>query len=192
MGSDLLAFLPAVGGICAIVGAIIGGYIGAWRNGKVRDRQDEEARDRELKGLSTLLSGEYAYNRVLLETFIQDPDFINLPSFTNLQTDVWVGSRVRLATFLTAEHIAALTQYYWCIQSILDTIDDDVLPAEERAKAVVDYARTAEKYGKSAMQHGSKYIFKGHPDFTKAVQNRIEQEAKRYIDKGEGPAADPK
>jgi hypothetical protein len=192
MGSDLQALLPAVGGICAIVGAIIGGYVGAWRNGKVRDRQDKEAQDRELKGLSTLLSGEYAYNRVLLETFIKDPDFINLPSFTNLQTEVWTSSRVRLVGFLTVEHIAALTQYYWCIRNILDTINDDVLPAEERAKAVTDYAKQAQKYGKSAMLYSSKYIFKGDPDYTEAVQDRFMQEAKRHINEGEGPAADPK
>lgn len=176
--SSLVIFLPLLG---AILGAIVGALGGAWANGWYRDREAKKERDQELKGLTLLLFTEIGHNDALLQMHEKYPAVNDRFSLTNLQTDIWIGSRIRMAQLLTNEHTAVIVAYYGKIQDILRTVNDNTLHNEIKNKFVADDAKKAQKYGKAAMMHGGKYMFVDYPEFTDVAHDKFVEEARKLI-----------
>jgi len=180
-----------------LIGAVVGGVIGAWANSWWREREANKARERELKGIAYLLSAEHAYNASRMGVFSKDADFLTLSSFTDLQMGAWESSRARVAQLLptlkVAEHeqevgfLTALTWYYTEIQSIQAIIEDDELTNDQKKELMSGHVEAAEKYGKAAMLFAGEYLFKGHPDDAAEYQNLFSREAKRLLSGEEQP-----
>lgn len=177
--ADLMPYLPLVG---AVLGAVVGGFVGAYANGRTRNKEEQKARDQELKGLTILLFDEIGGNDVLLQILTKDPDLIGLSSWTNLQMAVWNDAKVRLAQLMNKDHIMALVAYYGQIQRILESLSDDVLPPEEKHKAVLFHAPSAQKYGKAALMRCAKYLFLDDPEYTDEAHQKFVREAKRLME----------
>jgi hypothetical protein len=61
--SEWIVFLP-------LVGAVVGGIVGAWANSWYRDREAKKAQDRELRGLLALITSEVDFNRAVLKAIV--------------------------------------------------------------------------------------------------------------------------
>ena len=197
-------FALIVAGAVGVIGAIVGiaNLSISLRNLKqqwqleahrreAREREAEEARERELKGLTLLLFTEIGHNDALIRTFQKFPDVMGVHSFTSLQTDIWINTRVRLAQLVTNEHTSTLVTYYGKIQDILKTVNDDTMPDEIKAEFVTKDAEKALTYGKAAMIHGGKYMFVDYPEFTDDKHARFVEEARRLMGKRSDPGDAP-
>ncbi len=92
-GSGLLVFLPLVG---AILGAVVGGFVGAYANGRIRDREERKARERELKALLLLVDVEIWANDERLKACIDQGSFDPF-AVAGLRTEDWDSSKAKLA-----------------------------------------------------------------------------------------------
>jgi hypothetical protein len=165
---DWTAFLPVAG---AILGGCIAAVVVAWANSWYRDREAKKAEDRECYGLLLLIHGELHHNYFLLTVFAEAAHISESTSFANLQTQVWVSCRTRLAQLLSRDHMTVLVRYYKEISELEALIiPDTTWPAEERHHSISENARSALKHGESAMRYGSEYIF-DDPDFEPAVND---------------------
>jgi hypothetical protein len=110
--------------LAGLVGAILGGFGGAWANSWYRNREAKKAEDRELEALMRLLSYEVERNGDVLNEFLMrlkdDPDDDpRADTAANLVTEVWHESRVRLAHLLPdPDHLRFLTYYYRNLESM--------------------------------------------------------------------------
>lgn len=177
--SALTIFLP-------LVGAILGGIVGAWANSRYRDREEKKLRDQEIKGLTLLLFTEMGHNDATLETLKTFPDVADVPALFSLQTDVWEQCRVRVAQMVTNEHTATLVRYYEMIQDILRIMNDASMPNDDKTHWVLQVAEQAQKNGKAAMMHGGKYMFADYPEYTDAAHQQFVEVARKLM--GRNPA----
>jgi hypothetical protein len=173
--SALIVFLP-------LIGAVVGAVGSAWANSWYRDWEAKKERDQELKGLTLLVFTELGHNDGLFQMFEQHPDSQDLFPPTKLQTDVWVASRVRLAQLLPNEHTATLTRYYGKIQDVLDIYNNPTLHNDMKTKFLSEDVKKAQKYGKAAMMHGSKYMFVDYPEFTDEKHAKFVEKARKLKD----------
>lgn len=104
--SDFVPYLP-------LVGAILGGFVGAWANGWYRDRQEKKAQDQERGGLLRLLDTEVYWNNMFLERDDTTYDEI----IRRFRKDVWEETRVELAKLLPPMFFSDIVVYY----ALLDT-----------------------------------------------------------------------
>jgi hypothetical protein len=81
--SVLIVFLP-------LIGAVVGGVVGAWANSWYRGREAQKADDRERESLLRIIDAEVYENMRLLKDMRTDPDISEkYPSRAALSTDVW-------------------------------------------------------------------------------------------------------
>ena len=64
--SGLIVFLP-------LVGAIVGGIVGAWANSWYRNREDKKAQQQKCKGLLLLICHEVLWNNIALHDADDQP-----------------------------------------------------------------------------------------------------------------------
>jgi hypothetical protein len=81
--SVLIVFLP-------LIGAVVGGVVGAWANSWYRGREARKADDRERESLLRIIDAEVYENMRLLKDMRTDPGISEkYPSRAALSTDVW-------------------------------------------------------------------------------------------------------
>lgn len=131
--SGLIVFLP-------LVAAFIGAVIGAFANGLYRDWQDRKARDRERKGLLTLVDAEIDDNRLTLQNAhrltTSYPPMVP-PLNQTLRIEGWTDGKVRLAQLLPTSHIQAIVRYYdlvFQLRTLAEAFTEDLaqIPANTR------------------------------------------------------------
>jgi hypothetical protein len=98
--SGLIVILP-------LVGAVVGGIVGAWANSWYRDKEARKLREQEREGLLRLIHAEIRSNDDVLESGKTYRDIAS-----NLRTDVWDESKIKLAQLLPSDHIDLLNRYY--------------------------------------------------------------------------------
>jgi gas vesicle protein len=101
-----------------LVGAVVGGIVGAWANSWYRDKEAKKARDEECERLLILLSDEVATNNLAFDLFLKErvvqPEFDNRTNVAaNLHSAVWDESKARLAQLLIPGiYLATVASYY--------------------------------------------------------------------------------
>jgi len=83
------------------------------------------------------------------------------------------------------EYLTAQTSYYQEIRSIVAIINDDTLTNEQKKELISDHAPAAERYGKAAMHHSARYLFKGHKGDAIEYQEHFAREARRLREENE-------
>jgi len=116
----LIVFLP-------LVGAILGGIVGAWAHSWYRDREAKKAEDRERMGLMSLIHAEVDVNDSFLD-LAEDPKVP--PGYgwpddalaSSLETSVWDQSQTRLAQLLPTGEVMAILNYYAALKMTRDDL----------------------------------------------------------------------
>jgi hypothetical protein len=95
-----------------LIGAIAGGFVGAWANSRFKNREVRRAEDEERNSLLFLIDTEVdfiALYALYLEAVSKGPPSGVIP---DLRTDVWDTSRARLARLLPIGDMKKLAPYF--------------------------------------------------------------------------------
>ena len=112
-GSEWIVLLP-------LVGAIAGGFRGAWANSRFRGREAKKAEKEERNSLVFLIDTEVGFNVMRLGGASKGPPSNVIP---HLRTDFWDASQARLAHLLPTGDMKVLAPYYEQIR-MLKELDD--------------------------------------------------------------------
>lgn len=155
--SDLLPYLlPVISALLGgSVGGVVGGFAGAYANGRVRRKEEEEARDRERDGLLRLIDAEVYFNESQLRQFAENPVFLHTAKVSSLRTTYWDSANARLAQLLAEEHFKAASAYYLHIYVTKDATEDERRGASDSILRNVDQVIAV---GRSVREHGQRYL----------------------------------
>jgi hypothetical protein len=128
--SEWIIFLP-------LVGAIVGGFVGAVATGLVRSIQDRNARNQERKGLLLLIDIEIFDNNKHLNGCIEEGGWFDVLSINRLRTGIWDDSKTRLTQLLSPIAVHALAVYYMKIAEIPESVESVATPRNESTVAVL-------------------------------------------------------
>jgi hypothetical protein len=92
-----------------LIGAIAGGFVGAWANSRFRNREVRRAEDEERNSLLFLIDTEVGFIALYLEAVSKGPPSGVIP---DLRTDVWDTSQARLARLLPIGDMKYLAPYF--------------------------------------------------------------------------------
>jgi len=174
--SGLIVLLP-------LVGAVVGGIVGAWANSWYRGREVQKAEDRERDSLLRIIDAEIYENMAVLKDMQTDPDISEkYPSRAALSTNVWDQSWPSLSRLLSRDqdHIFALVRHYASVRRISARLSDPDAPLsarskherriktadirKKRLKLLSSLANLAYLDGKAIREKGTQYIG-GLPDY---------------------------
>jgi hypothetical protein len=127
--SVLIVFLP-------LIGAVVGGVVGAWANSWYRGRETKKAEDRERLALLRLIDLEIFDNNKLLD----DEDAVSLfdvLAMGRLRTESWDGSAARLTQLLPPLTVHALAAYYSLIVDIQAATESPATPRDDSVAKIL-------------------------------------------------------
>ena len=168
----LIVFLP-------LVGAILGGIVGAWAHSWYRDREAKKAEDRERMGLMSLIHAEVDVNDSFLD-LAEDPKVP--PGYgwpddalaSSLETSVWDQSQTRLAQLLPTGEVMAILNYYAALKMTRDDLmsgEFDGSPGRKRMKKpTISWVRSR---GDTVGDIAAKYI--DDPRFLRSIYRQQDE-----------------
>lgn len=159
-GSALLPYLPLVG---AVLGGVIGGFVGAYTNGRVRAKEEQEALDRERRGLLLLIDAEVYSHVISLENLQeklgsgQQTKVAKLNLLATPRSEDWDRSKERLAQLLPTGHMKDLIIYYKALKDIV-AITSRAETEQYRGRLLAELGTPLIAQAKAIREHGKNYL----------------------------------